>query len=58
MKKIKKDFISTEQRDFKWKIGTVIASSLSGFIVGFLVAVIVFIALFDLTWKFDSIFLM
>lgn len=57
MKKIKKDFISTEQRDFKWKIGTVIASSLSGFIVGFLIAVIIFITLFDLTWKFDSLFL-
>jgi len=57
MKKIKKDFISDEQRNFKWKIGTVIASSLSGFIVGFLIAVIIFITLFDLTWKFDSLFL-
>lgn len=57
MKKIKKDFISIEQREFKWKIGSVIASSLSGFIVGFLIAVIIFVALFDLSWKFDSIFL-
>ncbi len=58
MKKIAKDFISTEKRSYKWKIGTVLASSLSGFIVGLLVASIIFITLFDLTWKFDSIFLM
>ncbi len=57
MKKFQKDFISTEQRDFKWKLGTVVASSLSGFIVGFLIAVIIFVVLFDLSWKFDSLFL-
>ncbi len=57
MKKVKDDFISKEQRDFKWKLGSVIASSLSGFIVGFIIAVIIFVALFDLTWKFDSLFL-
>ncbi len=56
MKNLQKDFILTEQREFKWKIGSVIASSLSGFIVGFLVAVIIFIVLFDLSWKFNSIF--
>ncbi len=58
MKKIKDDFISTEKKEYKWKIGTVIASSLSGFIVGLLVATIIFLVLFDLTWKFDLIYLL
>lgn len=31
------DFISNEQRDYRFKLGTVLASSLSGFIVGFIV---------------------
>lgn len=56
MKNIKKDFISEENREFKWKLGNSLASSLTGFIVGIIVSVIVFISLFDLSWKFDSIF--
>jgi len=32
------DFISNEQRDYKFKIGTILASSLSGFIAGAAIA--------------------
>lgn len=35
---ISKDFISKEQRDYKFKIGSVLASSLTGFVVGAIVA--------------------
>ncbi len=55
MKNIKKDFISSSQREYKWKVGTVIASSLSGFIVGIIVSVIIFLSLFDLSWKIESL---
>ena len=34
MKKILKDFISEENREFKFKIGKILASALSGFIAG------------------------
>ncbi len=32
------DFISNEQREYHFKLGTVIASSLSGFIAGAMIA--------------------
>ena len=35
---VTRDFVSTEQREFKFKIGHVIASSLSGFLAGIVVA--------------------
>jgi hypothetical protein len=35
------DFVSHEQRGFKWKIGRYIASSLSGFVAGAVAASIV-----------------
>ncbi len=57
MKNLKKDFISEENREFKWRLGRLIASSLTGFIVGIIVSVIIFFSLFDVTWKIDSIFL-
>jgi len=35
---IKRDFISDEKREFKYKLGTTIASALTGFIAGAVVA--------------------
>lgn len=32
------DFISQDQREYKFKLGTVVASSLSGFIAGAMIA--------------------
>lgn len=51
MEKISEDFISKENKKFEWKIGHTIASSLSGFIAGLIVASIVFVTIFDLTLK-------
>lgn len=34
LQNLSRDFISKEERDFKFKIGKIIASSLSGFIAG------------------------
>jgi len=36
MNNVTKDFVSNEPREYKFKLGTVIASSLSGFIAGVL----------------------
>lgn len=55
MEKISEDFISKEPRIFEWKIGHVLASSLSGFIAGLIVASIVFVTIFDLTLKSSNI---
>ncbi len=41
--KITRDFISKENRDFTFKIGKVLASSLAGFIIGALVATIILV---------------
>jgi len=35
---IRKDFVSDEKRQFKFRLGTTIASALTGFIAGALVA--------------------
>jgi acid phosphatase family membrane protein YuiD len=51
MESLKEEFISHEKRNFKFKLGHVLASSLSGFLAGIIVAVIVFLTLFDLTFK-------
>lgn len=50
-KKLKDDFVSIETRTFKWYIGTVIASSLSGFLAGLIIAAIVIFAFFDVSLK-------
>lgn len=55
MKKISEDFISNDPKTFEWKIGHVLASSLSGFIAGLIVASIVFITIFDLTLKLNNL---
>ncbi len=50
-KKLKQDFVSIESKTFKWYIGTVIASSLSGFLAGIIVAAIIIFAFFDVSLK-------
>ncbi len=49
--KIKKQFVSSERMDYKIGFGNIIASSLSGFLAGAAVAILVIVALFDLTLK-------
>ena len=49
MNKIIRDFVSEEQRDYNFKIGAVIASSLSGFIAGFVVASIIWMLVKELS---------
>lgn len=49
--KFEEDFISHDPKNFKFKLGRVLASSLSGFIAGIVVTAIVFYALFDMTLK-------
>lgn len=39
---LKENFISREQKNYKLKIGSVLASALTGFIAGFVVALIIF----------------
>jgi hypothetical protein len=43
MKNLLKDFVSKEPRDFSFKVGRDLASSLSGFISGAIVASIIWI---------------
>jgi tetrahydromethanopterin S-methyltransferase subunit F len=47
MKKFIEDFISNENKDYKFRIGKVIASSLSGFIAGFIVATIILVFIYN-----------
>lgn len=51
IKELKEEFISHEKRNFKFSLGKIIASSLSGFIAGIIVTVIFFLTLFDITLK-------
>lgn len=51
MEKPHNDFVSKDKRNFEWRIGKMLASSLSGFIAGIIVSVIFFMTLFDLTLK-------
>jgi len=51
MEKSFDDFISHDKKSFKWKLGKILASSLSGFIAGVIVSVLFIIAIFDLTLK-------
>ncbi len=55
MEKLENDFISKEAKSYKWHLGRILASSLSGFIAGIIVASLFFYTLFDLTWKAASI---
>ena len=45
MDELAKDFVSKEEREYRFKLGTVIASSLSGFLAGFISASIIWIML-------------
>lgn len=45
------DFVSNDKKKFEWKLGELLASSLSGFIAGIIVAIIFILAIFDLTFK-------
>lgn len=51
MEDLKESFVSHEKRRFKWRLGKVLASSLSGFIAGIIVTIIFFLALFDVALK-------
>lgn len=51
MEDLKDSFVSSENRHFKWHLGRVIASSLSGFIAGIIATVIIFVAFFTITLK-------
>lgn len=51
MKNLKKEFVSHDQREYRWQLGTVIASSLSGFIVGIIITVITFLSFFEIVLK-------
>jgi len=55
MNKVTGDFISNDKRTFKWKLGKVLASSLSGFIAGIIVSAVFFMTVFDLTLKGKNI---
>lgn len=49
--KLKDEFISREEKHFKFKFGQLLASSLAGFLAGIIVTLIIFLALFNLTLK-------
>lgn len=51
LNEIKEEFISHEKRKFKYRLGKILASSLSGFIAGLIIATIFFLTLFDVTLK-------
>ncbi len=51
IKDVEDNFISHEKRRFKFRIGKVLASSLSGFIAGIIVTIIIFLSFFELTLR-------
>jgi len=51
MIKLPNDFVSNDKKNFKWKIGRIMASSLSGFIAGIIVTILFFLAVFDIALK-------
>lgn len=55
MEKALNDFVSHDRKTFKWRIGKVLASSLSGFIAGIIVGAIFFLTVFDLTLKSKNV---
>ncbi|MCK4805777.1 MAG: hypothetical protein KAS91_01155 [Candidatus Pacebacteria bacterium] len=46
LQNLSRDFISEEQRDFKFRIGETLASSLSGFIAGIIFTSVFLIIMF------------
>ena len=54
--KLIRDFISEEHRDFKFQIGRVLASSLSGFMAGATFATIFWIAIIMFLKYFPALF--
>ena len=54
MENLQNDFVSNEKRKYEWSLGKILASSLSGFIAGVVVASLFFYSLFDLVWKTNS----
>lgn len=46
MNKVTRDFVSDEKRDFKFKIGHILASGLTGFLAGVIVTGIAFYLIF------------
>jgi hypothetical protein len=47
MEKIVRDFVSEEKRDYKFRFGRLIASSLTGFIFGVVAASIIWMVAFS-----------
>lgn len=43
MNRITRDFVSNEKREFTFRIGTTLASALTGFIAGAVASIIVFL---------------
>jgi len=52
MNEIMDEFVSKERRSFKWRLGKALASSLSGFIAGIIVASIFFLTVFELSLRY------
>lgn len=50
-----RDFISEENRDFKFKLGKTIASSLTGFVAGLIVATILWFLWFNASQMVSTI---
>jgi hypothetical protein len=51
MEGLKDEFVSHERRHFKYNLGKLVASSLSGFLAGIIVTVIFILTLFDIVLK-------
>lgn len=49
--KIRDEFISKEEKSFKYKLGKALASSLTGFLAGIIVTLIILFGLFDIVLK-------
>jgi hypothetical protein len=47
MNRITRDFVSNEDRNFSIKIGSTLASALTGFVAGTVAALIVFLTLYS-----------
>jgi len=54
-KKVLGDFISNEKKTFKWRLGKVLASSLSGFLAGIIVGGFIFMTVFYLILKWNKV---
>jgi acid phosphatase family membrane protein YuiD len=51
MENLKEEFISHEHRKFKYVLGKMLASSLSGFLAGIIITTIFFLTVFNITTK-------